>query len=190
MNDQNATELLEVINSKLDAILEINGNPYYDEDRNLRTQCGNFSVFHGKGVMKFSIFLPRRDKNGFVSKDGAVFVEAAPAQGKRSDGLPDYNWDSKITFSLSPADISQILDPSKNDNVLLIHKDQQNKHNPRFDKSLSIKPPSGNYNTFNFNIKDNLSQNTPIFVPFSPGQYLQFHRLLLDTLPLLIGWPR
>lgn len=189
MSTLTTEELLQQLNGKLDAILEMNGNPYYDERGNLRLQCGNFEVFHGKGVIKFSVFLPRRDDNGFVSKDGAVFVEAAPAEGKRPDGLPNYNWKKKVTFSLGPADIAQLVDPSKDDNVKLIHKDQANSQNPKFDKSFSVQPPQGNYNTFNLNVEDRLEQ-IRIFVPMSPGQYVQFQRLLLGTLPLLIGWPR
>lgn len=182
-------QALRVINKKTDALLEMNGNPYYDQDGNLRVQSGNFNVFHGKGVLKASVFLPRRGSDGFVTKEGALFIEAANAKGKRSDGLPDYDWDNKVTFSLGPADIAKLVDPTV-DQPKLFHKDQKNRDNPRFDKSLTISPPSGGYNTYNVNIEDRVAGSGRIFVPMDPGQYQMFQRLLLGSLPLLLGWPR
>lgn len=189
MADVTVDQKLDILAQRLQALLELNGNPYYDERGQLKVQSGNFNVFHGKGVVKFSILLPQRDGNGFVSKEGGIFVEAAPTTGrKRPDGLPEYDWNQKITFGLNPTDIAQLVDPSNNGDVRLIHKDQR-RDPPEFHKTFTFKPPSGNFNTHNLYVEDVLA-GSKVFVPFTPGQYLEFQRLVLGALPLLIGWPR
>ena len=180
---------LEVLNDKLNLLLELNGNPYRNDKGRLVAQAGNFEVFHGKGVVKFSIMLPQRDEDGFVSKPGAILVDAAPTTGrKRPDGLPEYDWSRKVTFSLAPADIGQLVDPSKDGDIFLTHKDQR-KDPPEFHKTFAFKPPTGNYNTHNLYISDKIN-GIEVFVPFTPGQLMQLQRLLLGAMPLLIGWPR
>jgi hypothetical protein len=180
---------LDILNEKLQLLLEIQGNPYHDERGRISVQAGSFEVFHGKGVIKVGIILPQRDDSGFVSKAGAVLIEAAPVTGqRRQDGLPEYDWTRKVTFSLNATDIGQLIDPSKDGDVFLTHKDQR-KTPPEIHKTLSFKPPTGNYNTHNLYIEDKL-KGIQVFVPFTPGQYIQFQRLLLVALPIIIGWPR
>jgi hypothetical protein len=178
---------LNIINRKLTALLELLGNPYYDDDGKLKTKCGSFDIFHGKGVVKLTVLPATRNQAGFVVKEGCVLVEAAPTTGnKTQDGLPEYDWQQskKITFAINSMDISRLIDPTVDSDVRLTHQDQAKP--PTFDKSFAIKPPSGGYNTYNIYVEDKI-KGAKVFVPMTPGQYVQFQRLLLNALPIIIG---
>jgi hypothetical protein len=152
---------------------------------------GTYAIFKGKGAAKFSIMHPRRGPartlksgttaQGFIDKNGAILLEAAPTKGKRTDGLPDVDWSQKITFAIGVPDIANLLDPKTEK---LFHKIGN------VTKTLSIQPGTGGFaGTFNLylNSKEG-SQNQAVHVPLSAGEFSVLQRLLVSALPTLIGW--
>lgn len=152
---------------------------------------GTYAIFKGKGAAKFSVMHPRRGPDrtlqsgalaeGFIAKNGAILLEAAPTKGKRPDGLPDVDWSKKITFAIGVPDIANLLDPKTEK---LFHKIGN------VTKTLSIQPGTGNYaGTFNLflNSKEG-TNNQMVHVPFTAGEFAVLQRLLVSALPTLIGW--
>jgi len=148
---------------------------------------GVFSIFKGTGAAKFSIMWPQRGnprtlKNGkqaegFITKNGGVLLEAAPAVGKRPDGLPLYDWEQKITFGIGVPDIVKLLDPKTQK---LIHQ------NGDVTKSLSFQPGAGKYaGTYKLFLSAN---GKSVFVPLDAGEFTALQRLLVGVMPKLMAW--
>jgi hypothetical protein len=148
---------------------------------------GIYSVFKGTGAAKFSIMHPTRSEprqlrdsrmaEGFITKNGGVLLEAAPAVGKRDDGLPLYDWKQKITFGIGVQDITQLLDPKTQK---LIHKKND------LIKTLSFQPGTGNHaGTYKLFLNEG---SRKVFVPLTAGEFTALQRLLVGVLPKLIGW--
>jgi hypothetical protein len=148
-------------------------------------QSGTFAIFKGKGAAKFSQIGPTRNQNGWVKKNGAVLLEAAPAVGTRPDGLPLYDWDQKISFAIGIQDITQLFDP-KTDK--LFHKSTSGGFEST--KTLKFVPGTGNYEgTYQmFLNQSHDDQNNKVFVPLSAGEYLVLQRLLISSVPMMLGW--
>jgi hypothetical protein len=148
-------------------------------------KTGTHSIFKGTGAAKFSMIPPRRDNRGFVTKNGAILLEAAPAEGKRPNGLPNYDWSKKITFAIGVQDITSMVDPKTNK---LIH--QTTNGSQDITKTLQFAPGEGRHsgtyqmylNTFAGNEK------AGVFVPLSQGEFLILQKLLVTAIPQLIGW--
>lgn len=158
-----------------------------DEVIETEDKSGTFAVFKGTGAAKFSLIRPRRDQNGYISKNGAILLEAAPAVGKRPDGLPNYDWKQKISFAIGVSDITQLLDPTTEK---LVHKTTDQKTQKDMTKTLNFKPGEGKYagtyqmylNTFT------PAGNQSVLVPLTQGEYMVLQRLLVSSVSTLIGW--
>ena len=159
----------------------------------MQKTSGTFAIFKKKGAAKFIIMHPQRGpdrklKNGltaqgFITKNGAILLEAAPTKGTSQDGLPIVNWDKKITFAIGVQDITQLLDPKT---TKLFHNNKAKK----ITKSLNFAPGVGQYaGTMNMYLNQNGSQGErKVHVPLSAGEFAALQRLLVSTLPTLIGW--
>lgn len=157
----------------------------------MQKTSGTYAIFKGKGAAKFSLMNPRRGPartlrngdpaEGFIDKNGAILLEAAPVVGKRSDGLPDVDWGQKITFAIGISDIAQLLDPKTEK---LVHKKDT------VTKTLAFQPGTGQYaGTFNMYLNTFEGSNKQgVHVPFSAGEFAVLQRLLVSALPTLIGW--
>lgn len=153
----------------------------------------SFKIYKGKGAAQFSRIPPKfatgEDGRSYrwVSKDGAVLLEAAPAIGKRPDGLPEYDWQQKISFAISVADICQIVDPvtmNSNGKVELFHKTSSGT------KILEITQGTGKYTgTYQMILKFNNNGNrSQVFIPLTGGEYQVLLRLLVSSVAYLLGW--
>lgn len=152
---------------------------------------GTYAVFKGNGAAKFTLMRPRHGEprklrsgemaEGFVTKNGAVLLEAAPTAGKRPDGLPNVDWDRKITFAIGVPDVAQLLDPKTEK---LVHKTDTTT------KTLAFQPGEGKYaGTYNMYLsayEGNNRQN--VHVPFSAGEFAVLQRLLVSALPAMLSW--
>ena len=140
---------------------------------------GTFKIYKGKGAAQFSIIFPRGNDRGFVTKDGAVLLEAASSTGTNDSGLPEYDWSKKVTFALGVQDIINLVDPRTNNK--LIHK------NGDLTKVFELKAGEGKYEgTYQLLLNDGVNR---VFVPVSGGEYMVLTRLLVGAINTLIAWP-
>ena len=148
-------------------------------------KSGTFAIFKGKGAAKFSQISARRNENGWVEKNGAVLLEAAPVVGKRPDGLPNCDWNQKISFAIGVPDVCNLLetDPKKS---RLYHQNERSGTT----KSLQFVPGTGNYaGTYMMHLSEKSRDGEKkISVPFSAGEYMILQRLLVGSTQMMLGW--
>lgn len=149
-------------------------------------KSGVFGIFKGKGAAKFSQIGVRRNDNGWVDKNGAVLLEAAPVVGKRPDGLPHCDWGQKISFAIGVPDVCNLLesDPKKS---RLFHK------NERSGTTKSLQFIAATDARYAGTYMMHLSERGPngekkISVPFSAGEYMILQRLLVASTQMMLGW--
>ena len=144
----------------------------------LELRPGVLKLYKGKGAAAFSLLPPRWDEKGYMSKHGGVLLEVAPGVGRQQ-----WDWNQKITFAISIADICNLLDadPAKR---RIFHEHQDSP------KVLEFRPGEGQYaGTYTLNLTEGKGDNRKsLMVPFSNGEYQVLMRLLMQTVPLLLGW--
>lgn len=148
---------------------------------------GTLAIFKNKGAAKFTQLPVRFNNNGWVDKNGAVLLECAPVVGTRSDGLPECDWNQKISFAIGVPDICQIVDPTKVA-VKLFHK--RSIGGTEVTKTLQFVPGTGKYEgtcQLYLSIKGD-GADRQIFVPLSGGEYLVLLRLLVGSVPWMLNW--
>jgi hypothetical protein len=151
--------------------------------------AGTFKIYKGKGAAQFSPLnvkwsTPNDRGQKWVTKDGAILLEAAPVVGKRDDGLPLCDWDQKITFALGVADVCQLIDPAGNGKVRLFHQSGE------ATKTLEFSQGDGKYaGTYRLVLSQKGgSGDRQVFVPLSGGEYQILMRLLVGSVPKMLGW--
>lgn len=139
---------------------------------------GVLKFYKGVGAAAFKVLPPRYDRNGYMTKHGAILVEAAPCVKTQQ-----WDWNQKITFAISVADICNIVDPDSS-KWRIFHK------NDETNKVLEFKPGTGNYEgTWNMYLSQGQGPDRQsVMVPFSGGEHAILIRLLVSACPLLIGW--
>lgn len=151
--------------------------------------AGTFKIYKGKGAAQFSPLKarwsqPNDQGRTWVTKDGAVLLEAAPVVGKRDDGLPLCDWDKKITFALGVADVCQLVDPTNNGKVRLFHQ------SGGATKTLELSQGEGKYaGTYRLVLSHKGdSTDNQVFIPLSGGEFQVLMRLLVGSVPKMLGW--
>lgn len=144
-------------------------------------RSGTYPIYKSKGAAQFSLMAPQFNDKGFVAREGAVFLEAAPGDGNKDN--PVWDWKQKITFAIGLPDIAIMLDQTK-EKIRLVHD------NKGVMKALEFQPGQGNFEgTFMMNISENApSGRKSITVPITNGEYNLLIRLLASAAPLLINW--
>lgn len=139
---------------------------------------GVFKLYKNKGAVNFLIIPPKFDNNGWVTKPGAILLEAAPGLGKQQ-----WDWDKKLTFAISLTDMCSLIDrdPAKR---RIFHE-----HNEA-PKTLEFRPGEGQYaGTYMMQLSEGKGDSRKtVMVPFSDGEYQIVIRLILAAAPLLINW--
>lgn len=139
---------------------------------------GVLKFYKGTGAAAFSLIPPQYDNGGYMSKQGAVLLEAAPSVGKQQ-----WDWDQKITFAISIQDVADMLD-SDAKKRRIYHKHQDTA------KVLEFVPGQGDYaGTFMMNLSLGTGDNRKVVrVPFSNGEWTVLVRMLLSACPLMLAW--
>lgn len=141
-------------------------------------RSGPLKFYKGLGAVQFTVLPPRWDDKGYMSKQGAILLEAAPSSGRQQ-----WDWDQKITFAISITDICNLvdMDPAKR-RIFHDHQDTP--------KVLEFQAGEGDYeNTYMMNLSEGKgSGRRTVRVPFSSGEYQILMRLLVQVSPLMIGW--
>lgn len=146
-------------------------------------RSGVLAIFKGKGAAKFSQILPTRNESGWIQKNGAVLLEAAPVVGKRADGLPECDWKQKISFAISVQDICQLVDAN---DKRLFHKNEKQ----GVIKTLQFLPGEGQYaGTWRLILsEDREGAKKQIYVPFTGGEFAVLQKLLVESTKMMLGW--
>jgi hypothetical protein len=147
------------------------------DDRLKDSKPGPFKLYKKIGALSVSI-IPPQFEDGYLIKNGAVLLEAAPGAGPRK-----WDWKNKITFALSVEDIAHLMDSTKPS------KDIYHQHNNN-DKKLLIVPGKDNYaGTYMLSLFHTINgQSNKVAVPFSNGEWQVFLRLLVHALPMMLNW--
>lgn len=144
----------------------------------MKNYTGSFTIYKGKGAAQFSLIRPTRDEKGRVTRNGAVFLEAAPSNGKQS-----WDWEQKITFAIGLPDICTIMDNPDSPKKLYHEKDGHV-------KTIEFLPGSDNWKgTFLLNLYEKDGDiSKKVSVPVSGGEYAVLLRMMLSVAPLMVGW--
>ena len=138
-----------------------------------------FKIYKANGAMKMSILAPKFDAKGYVSKEGALLIEAAPGNGDKNN--PQWDWNQKITFAISSIDVASLLS-SKQKRIFHQHNDDP--------KTLELLPGEGEYaGTYRMVLaigKGTARQQ--VMVPMSDGEYQLFMRMVMSGTTLILNW--
>lgn len=145
-------------------------------------KTGVMKFYKAAGAAQFSLLSVDRDEKGYVSREGAVLVEVAPGDGNRDN--PTWDWDKKISFAISFADVCALLDDDpKKHRIFHNHKDSP--------KTLHFKPATDPRwaGTFMLELtQGSKSDRNVVSVPISNGEFGAIMRMLVAALPKLIAW--
>ena len=143
---------------------------------------GVMKFYKSAGAAQFTLLPVQRNEKGYVEREGAILVEVAKGDGNRDN--PTWDWDKKISFAISFADICNLLDDdSTKHRIFHKHKDSPKTlqfvpaTDPRWAGTYMLQLSAGS--------KDSRSS---IGVPISGGEYGAIMRCLVAAMPKLIGW--
>lgn len=139
---------------------------------------GVWKLYKSKGAAAFSLLTPLYDERGYMSKHGGILLEVAPGVGRQQ-----WDWDSKITFALSIADICNLIDSDPQKRRIF----HQHNDNPKVLEFRQGKDQHAGTYMMGLSQGKGDSRRT-LSVPFSNGEYQVLIRLLVQTIPLLLGW--
>ena len=132
--------------------------------------------YKAKGALQIRLLPPRMNEKGYLDKEGALLLEAAPGTGSRQN--PSWNWDQKISFAISVADIMAMCD---DDTVDIFHK---SKDTP---KKLQVNP--GQQSGYFLSLAQGKGSNRhQVSVPLTDGEWRVLIKVFVDMIPTLVGW--
>ena len=144
-------------------------------------RSGNYPIYKSAGAAQFSLMPPRPNEKGYLDREGAVLLEAAPGDGNKDD--PKWDWSKKISFAIGLPDIAILLDQTK-PAPRIVHDNKGTL------KTLELKPGVGQWEgTFTMYLTEGAKDNRKeVRVPLSNGEFQVLVRLLVAAAPLLINW--
>jgi hypothetical protein len=148
---------------------------------------GTYTLFKNKSAVQFSVIGPEiSTKNGYSSVKKAGSLLCTFAHGL--EGRPGYDWSTKVSMSLSVAELGDFLDKS----ITGI----QFQHEPKYGapsagqivKTLSLTHATSQY-TMRFTVEDKMSASKNEFViPISRGELIVLKTVVERTIPKLLGF--
>jgi hypothetical protein len=141
-------------------------------------KAGPFKVYKNNGAASFELILPRYTDKGYFDKAGAVLVQIAPSSGKQQ-----WDWTKKITFAIGIQDIANLFDSDTKKNRIFHDSDGT-------PKVLQFVPGTDQYEgTFMLTISEGAqATRKQLSCPLSNGEYQVVRKLLLDAIPIILGW--
>lgn len=140
---------------------------------------GVWKLYKSSGAAAFSLLPPRFDERGYVTKHGGILLEVAPSSGRQQ-----WDWDKKIKFAISIADICCLLEGSE-DKRRIFHKHNDNP------KVLHIQSATDDRykGTFMLSVSEGQGdRRSSIRVPLTGGEHTLLMRTLVNITPLLLNW--
>ncbi len=148
----------------------------------MRRNSGELTIYKKLGAAQFKIIPLRENDKGYVEKEGAILLEAAPGIPSGSDLA--WDWSRKISFALQMADIIGLFENIEQPKKLLHEQNGST-------KTLEFQAGEGKYaGTYMLKLftKSQDGTTNSVTVPLSGGEYLVLTRMMLAMAPHLIGW--
>jgi hypothetical protein len=140
---------------------------------------GSLNIYKSYGAAQFRVLPPRFNDRGHLQKAGAILIEAAPGDGNKKN--PTWDWNKKITFSLSPGDIMSIMGSPDNVDIFHSHNDTP--------KKLRVEVSTGNYGGYMLNLSTGKGDSrSSVGVPLTDGEWAGLLRMCVSQLNKLTGW--
>jgi hypothetical protein len=137
---------------------------------------GTLKFYKKGGAAQLRLIPPRLNEKGFLEKEGAVLLEAAPGTGNGRD--LSWDWSKKIVFAISFTDITNIFN---GDTIDIFH---QSEDTP---KKLQIIP--GQNSGFFLNLAEGKGDSRrQVKVSLTDGEWRVLRQTLMQMVPFLVGW--
>lgn len=147
----------------------------------------DYSIYKQKSALAVKPIPPTfKTAGGYktVAREGALYFEMAPAVGNRQ-----YDWNAKVTFSLSPTECGTLLAADKNEQLLFTHDPNMGSQDAgQVVKRLSVNPaPDGKGIFFRINSTgaDKSKVDIPIMITW--GELEVIKTIARFSLPRLLG---
>lgn len=134
------------------------------------------------GCFQFQLLPAYKSSKG---PEGAVFIEAANATAPNV-----YDWEHKIVFALSPADIGTFLSGFQSGSCKLLH-DPGAGSDRKGQKVKNLDLQAGqNAGTFFLNLSEKIGDEEArvVKIPLNAGEARCIITLLTAALPVMLGW--
>ena len=134
---------------------------------------GQLKFYKGSGALQCRVIPPRFTDKGFLDKEGALLLEAAPSSGKQQ-----WDWSKKVTFAVGVADIAAIF--NNNEKVDIFHSADS------VPKKLIVEPgqQSGWFLTLAAGQKES---RLSVRVPLTDGEWEILKSVMKTLVPTLCG---
>jgi len=143
---------------------------------------GKFEVYKKSAAAQISLIEPSYNDQGWLTKNGAVLVEATVSTGKDANDRPVFDWTQKISVALGVNDLCLLFgDISKQ----LTHEYKESI------KGFQFQPGEGQYEgTFRMilSVKEGEAARRQVMVPLSSGEMQYLGRLFDIATTRMLGW--
>ncbi|XP_073134222.1 single-stranded DNA-binding protein WHY1, chloroplastic-like [Henckelia pumila] len=149
-----------------------------------------YTIYKGKAALAVEPRPPEfspLDSGAFkLSKEGFVLLQFAPAAGVRQ-----YDWSRKQLFSLSVAEIGNIISLGTRDSCEFFHDPNKGRSDEgKVRKVLKVEPlPDGSGHFFNLSVQNKLiNVDENIYIPITKAEFAVLVSSFNFILPYLLGW--
>lgn len=150
----------------------------------------SYSIYKGKAVLtvepRAPEFAPLESGAYKVSRDGIVMLQFAPAIGVRQ-----YDWEKKLMFSLSVAEIGTLMSLGIKDSCEFFHDPNIGKSDEgNIRKKLKVEPlPDGSGHFFSLSVQNRmLNVDESIYIPVARAEFTVLNTIFSFVIPYLLGW--
>lgn len=150
----------------------------------------DYTVYKQKSALAVKPIPPTfKTSDGYktVAREGSIFFEMAPAVGNRQ-----YDWNSKVTFSLNPTECGVLLAADKNEQLLFTHDPNMGSQDAgQVVKRLSVNPaPDGKGIFFRINSTGADKNKVDIPIMLTWGELEVVKTIARFSLPHLLGFDK
>ncbi|KAG8383110.1 hypothetical protein BUALT_Bualt05G0150700 [Buddleja alternifolia] len=149
-----------------------------------------YTIYKGKAALTVEPRPPEfapLDSGAFkLSKEGFVLLQFAPASDVRQ-----YDWSRKQVFSLSVAEIGNIISLGARDSCEFFHDPFKGRSDEgKVRKVLKVEPlPDGSGHFFNLGVQNRLTNSDEnIYIPITKSEFAVLVSAFNFIVPYLLGW--
>ncbi|KAK4479765.1 hypothetical protein RD792_015300 [Penstemon davidsonii] len=149
-----------------------------------------YTIYKGKAALAVEPrppeFTPLDSGAYKLSKEGFVLLQFAPTAAVRQ-----YDWGRKQVFSLSVAEVGNIISLGPKDSCEFFHDPNKGKADEgKVRKVLKVEPlPDGSGHFFNLSVQNKIiNLDESIYIPITKAEFAVLVSALNFILPYLLGW--
>ncbi|KAJ7565005.1 hypothetical protein O6H91_02G044000 [Diphasiastrum complanatum] len=150
----------------------------------------NFAFYKGKSAMNITpmkpIFKLAETGSAFIYKEGALFLEIAPAVGQRK-----YDWNKKQVFALSVLELGTLLGLSPEEGCEFYHDPNMGKSDAGMVRKVFKVEPMADKSGYFFNlaVSNKLDKSDGrLSIPISKAEFAVIRSAINYIIPYLMGW--